>query len=98
MPSKPAPTEPPHSSTGKGAGKGAGHGLGSGVTGSFVRVLMWVGAAALAGVFSLVMIIGIALAVAFPNLPDISDLSNYRPVLPLRVFSSEGVLIGDFGE
>ena len=44
------------------------------------------------------MILGLALAVAFPNLPDISDLSDYRPILPLRVFSAEGVLIGEFGE
>ena len=44
------------------------------------------------------MILGLALAVAFPNLPDISDLSDYRPILPLRVFSTEGVLIGEFGE
>ena len=63
-----------------------------------MRALTWGSAAALAGVFSVVMVIGIALAVAFPNLPDISDLSNYRPVLPLRVFSAEGVLIGEFGE
>ena len=38
------------------------------------------------------------MAVAFPNLPDISDLSDYRPKLPLRVYSSEGALIGEFGE
>jgi penicillin-binding protein 1A len=47
---------------------------------------------------SLAILIAIALAVAFPNLPDISDLSDYRPILPLRVFSSDGVLIGEFGE
>jgi penicillin-binding protein 1A len=35
---------------------------------------------------------------AYPNLPDISDLSDYRPKLPLRVFSSDGVLLGEFGE
>ena len=39
-----------------------------------------------------------ALAIAYPNLPDVSDLSNYRPKLPLRVFTSEGTLIGEFGE
>jgi len=38
------------------------------------------------------------MAVAFPNLPDISALSDYRPKLPLRVFSAEGDLIGEFGE
>ena len=54
---------------------------------------------ALAGAWrSLVIIAGVALAVAYPNLPDISDLSDYRPKLPLRVFSAEGVLIGEFGE
>lgn len=43
-------------------------------------------------------IAGVALAVAYPNLPDISDLSDYRPKLPLRVYSADGVLIGEFGE
>src|SRR5690606_35228887 len=41
---------------------------------------------------------GVALAVAYPNLPDISDLLDYRPKLPLRVFSADGVMIGEFGE
>lgn len=41
---------------------------------------------------------GVALAVAYPNLPDISDLSDYRPKLPLRVYSAEGILLGEFGE
>ncbi|PKO61835.1 MAG: penicillin-binding protein [Betaproteobacteria bacterium HGW-Betaproteobacteria-18] len=44
------------------------------------------------------LLVGLAMAVAFPNLPDISDLSDYRPKLPLRVFSAEGTLIGEFGE
>ena len=47
---------------------------------------------------TLVLLVGIAMAVAFPNLPDISDLADYRPKLPLRVFSAEGSLIGEFGE
>ncbi|WP_332825086.1 penicillin-binding protein 1A [Ramlibacter sp.] len=45
-----------------------------------------------------VTIAGVALAVAYPNLPDISDLSDYRPKLPLRVYSAEGILLGEFGE
>ena len=44
------------------------------------------------------MVIAVALAVAYPNLPDISDLSDYRPKLPMRVYSSDGVVIGEFGE
>ena len=44
------------------------------------------------------MVIGLALAVAYPNLPEISSLADYRPKLPLRVFSSDGVQLGEFGE
>ncbi|WP_309639784.1 penicillin-binding protein 1A [Methylibium sp.] len=40
----------------------------------------------------------IALAVAYPNLPEISGLSDYRPKLPMRVFSADDVLIGEYGE
>ena len=53
---------------------------------------------AAAGFLSLLMVVAVALAVAYPNLPDISDLSDYRPKLPLRVYSSDGVVLGEFGE
>ena len=58
----------------------------------------WIAALASAAALALAFVIAIALAVAFPNLPDISELSDYRPILPLRVFSQEGVLLGEFGE
>ena len=32
------------------------------------------------------------------DLPDLDALVDYRPKIPLRVYSSEGVLIGEFGE
>jgi penicillin-binding protein 1A len=63
-----------------------------------IRISLWVGGLALAALASLLMAVSSALAVAFPNLPDISELSDYRPKLPLRVFSAEGDLIGEFGE
>jgi penicillin-binding protein 1A len=63
-----------------------------------IKLTVWTGGAILAGLASLVLLVGIAMAVASPNLPDISDLSDYRPKLPLRVYSAEGVLIGEFGE
>jgi penicillin-binding protein 1A len=63
-----------------------------------VRAAMWTTGIAVAAFLSLLMIIALALAVAFPKLPDISDLSDYRPKLPLRVFSAEGDLLGEFGE
>ncbi len=63
-----------------------------------LRVLRWMVGLALAGAASLAIVIAIALAVAFPNLPDVSALSDYRPILPLRVYSADGLLIGEFGE
>ena len=66
--------------------------------GTLLKGAFWTLGALAAGVVSLLMVIAIALAVAFPNLPDISDLSNYRPILPLRVFTSDNVLIGEYGE
>ncbi|MBQ0931248.1 penicillin-binding protein 1A [Ideonella alba] len=41
---------------------------------------------------------GIALALAYRNLPDLSALTDYRPKLPMRVFSAEGTLLGEFGD
>ena len=47
---------------------------------------------------SAVMLAAIALAVAYPNLPEISGLTDYRPKLPMRIFAADGVLLGEFGE
>ena len=68
------------------------------VVATLLRGALWTFGALAAVMVSLLMVIAIALAVAFPNLPDISDLSNYRPILPLRVFTSDNVLIGEYGE
>ena len=53
---------------------------------------------AVAGLVVVLLLIALALAVAYPNLPDINSLADYRPKLPLRVYSSDGVLLGEFGE
>src|SRR5574337_662773 len=62
------------------------------------RLAIWGAGAAVAGILSLLIVIGIALAVAYPNLPDTNSLTDYRPKLPLRVFTADGVKIGEFGE
>jgi penicillin-binding protein 1A len=63
-----------------------------------MRPLGW--AVALLATLALLVaiLVGIALAVAYPNLPSISSLTEYRPKLPLKVFSADGVLLGEFGE
>lgn len=61
-------------------------------------MLAWLAGLAAAAVVGVVMVAGVALAVAYPQLPEIASLTDYRPKLPLRVFSSDGVLLGEFGE
>ena len=67
-------------------------------TSTFLKILAWGLGLAAASTVGLALTVLIALAVAYPNLPDVSDLADYRPKLPLRVFSSEGALLGEFGE
>jgi len=50
------------------------------------------------GVLAVALLLALGLALAYPNLPDISGLTDYRPKLPMRVLSSDGVLLGEFGE
>ncbi|MES2959842.1 MAG: penicillin-binding protein 1A [Pseudomonadota bacterium] len=62
------------------------------------RPLGWALALASSAVLALLVLVAIALAVAYPNLPSITSLTDYRPKLPLKVFSADGVLLGEFGE
>ena len=68
------------------------------VSGWLKNGAFWILALFAASIASVLLVIAVALAVAYPKLPDVSDLLDYRPKLPLRIFSSEGVLIGEFGE
>jgi penicillin-binding protein 1A len=40
----------------------------------------------------------IILVMAYPNLPPLDVLTDYRPKIPLRIYSADGHLIGEFGE
>lgn len=39
-----------------------------------------------------------AALLTYPTLPSLETLTDYRPKVPLRVFSAEGLVIGEFGE
>jgi penicillin-binding protein 1A len=43
-------------------------------------------------------VIALTLILLYPNLPSVDVLTDYRPKIPLRVYGSEGELIGEFGE
>jgi penicillin-binding protein 1A len=66
--------------------------------GWFLKALFALAAVAGALLLAVLMLGATALAVAYPNLPDISGITDYQPKLPLRIFSADGVLIGEFGE
>lgn len=40
----------------------------------------------------------IVLILTYPNLPSLEALTDYRPKIPLRVYTSDGFLIGEYGE
>src|SRR6478609_7292804 len=62
------------------------------------RPVAWIAALSAGTVVVLAIAGGIAVATIYPRLPDISELSDYQPKQPLRVYSAEGALIGEFGE
>jgi penicillin-binding protein 1A len=44
------------------------------------------------------ILLGLAAIIAYPTLPSLEVLTDYRPKIPLRIYSAEGTLLGEFGE
>lgn len=63
-----------------------------------MRLLLNAMAVALSGLIALVGLVGLVWALSVPQLPEVLALTDYRPKLPLRVMTADGVLIGEFGE
>jgi penicillin-binding protein 1A len=63
-----------------------------------MRLLLNAIAVALSGLIALVGLVGLVWALAVPRLPEVLALTDYRPKLPLRIMTADGVLIGEFGE
>ena len=42
--------------------------------------------------------IAVVLILTYPNLPSLEILTDYQPKIPLRVYTADGHLIGEFGE
>ena len=62
------------------------------------RSVAWLLVGLVAIALTAVSLVAIALAVAYPNLPEVGGLTDYRPKLPMRIYSADNVLIGEFGE
>jgi penicillin-binding protein 1A len=64
----------------------------------WIRVLLGTVAAGAAAVLAGVLLLLFVFALAYANLPSIDTLTDYQPRIPLRVWTADGVLIGEFGE
>ena len=45
-----------------------------------------------------VLVIGLVITLTYPYLPSLEALTEYQPKVPLRIYTAEGVLMGEFGE
>jgi penicillin-binding protein 1A len=69
-----------------------------------LRPLMWLRflvfpLTLLAGLVGIgVLVLALVVALAYPNLPALGALTEYQPKVPLRIYTAEGILIGEFGE
>src|SRR4051812_22773544 len=45
-----------------------------------------------------VFVLGLVVVLAYPNLPGLDALTAYQPKIPLRIYTADGTLMGEFGE
>ena len=45
-----------------------------------------------------VLIFSLTVALIYPKLPSLDVATDYRPKIPLRIYTADGALIGEFGE
>ena len=45
-----------------------------------------------------ILVLVFAVVIIYPQLPDLTIITDYQPRVPLRVYSAEGLQIGEFGE
>ncbi len=70
----------------------------SGKTSLKIRLLQLAGLLFAGGVLVCLMVFAYAALIIYPNLPPLDALTDYRPKIPLRVYTADRVLIGEFGE
>ena len=64
----------------------------------FVRLINWILSAALFGTLLSILFIGAGYLLVKPSLPEIDLVDEDVLQIPLKVFTSDGVLIGEFGD
>jgi len=64
----------------------------------WIRLAVWTALLGATATVCAVLFVMFVFAIAYANLPPIDSLADYRPKIPLRIWSSDGVLLGEFGE
>jgi len=64
----------------------------------WAKALAAIAALATAGAVAAGLLLAFAFALAYASLPPIDTLTDYQPRIPLRVWTADGILIGEFGE
>jgi penicillin-binding protein 1A len=59
--------------------------------------LIWISGLALAGAVCAALLVGYVCIIMNPQLPSVAVLGEFQPVVPLRVFTADNVLIGEYG-
>ncbi|HOL64198.1 MAG TPA: penicillin-binding protein 1A [Accumulibacter sp.] len=65
---------------------------------TFLRIILYP-IVFILGLLAIVAAVLIAvLSLTYPNLPSLEILTDYRPKIPLQIFTADGYLLGEFGE
>lgn len=66
---------------------------------TLIKRLLITGAAIGTGITLIgALIIILSMALIYPNLPPMDQLTDYHPKMPLRIYTADHVLMGEFGE
>ncbi|MEG0820960.1 MAG: penicillin-binding protein 1A [Burkholderiaceae bacterium] len=63
-----------------------------------LRVIGKLGLIAAGGLIAGLLMVVFVFAIVYAQLPPIDAITDYRPKIPLRVWTADGALIGEFGE
>ncbi|MGN6315330.1 penicillin-binding protein 1A [Trinickia sp.] len=62
------------------------------------RLVLWFAGAMATAATGVALLLLYALVVASPRLPTLDALTDYRPKVPLRIYTADHLLIGEFGK
>ena len=62
------------------------------------KIILYLGLASIGGMIAGTILLVFAIIIATPNLPSLEAVTDYQPKVPLRIYSADEEMIGEFGE